>query len=162
MSVISVTTELCAFNRQRTLATLDAIAALPDPAAALGWRPGPGRAHIAWQLMHVGITEELFATERLLGTAAGFAEYVPRFRGGSTPDDNIPTVDTIRHILDDGRNHLLETLSKFSDADLETIPEAFRERGWTLGTILQVLAWHEAHHQGQAHLTLNMWKAQTM
>ena len=30
----------------RTLGLLDKIAAEPDPAAVLGWRPGPGRAHI--------------------------------------------------------------------------------------------------------------------
>lgn len=52
------------FARDRTLATLDAIEKLPQPQAILGWRPGPGRAHIAWQLLHVGITEELFASER--------------------------------------------------------------------------------------------------
>ena len=49
------------FNRTRTLATLDAIAATSDPPALLGWRPGLGRAHVAWQLMHIGVTEEIFA-----------------------------------------------------------------------------------------------------
>jgi hypothetical protein len=24
--------------------------------------------------------------------------------------------------------------------------------------VMQVLAWHEAHHQGQIHLTLNLWQ----
>lgn len=159
MSTISITLDVWKFNRNRTLATLDAVAELPDPAAVLGWRPGPGRAHIAWQLVHVGITEELFATERLLGTVPEFADLVPRFKGGSTPDDEIPTVDEIRHVLETSRDHLLNTLSTFSDADLGVVPEAFRERGWSLGTILQVLAWHEPHHQGQAHITLNLWKA---
>jgi len=159
MSVIRIVSGCWEFNRRRTLATLDAIEQLPDPAAALAWRPGPGRAHIGWQLMHIGITEELFATERLLGSPAEFPELIPRFRGGSTPDENIPDSATIRNVLESGRQHLLQTVATFSDDDLQTIPEAFRERGWTLETILHVLAWHEPHHQGQAHLTLNLFRA---
>lgn len=160
MSVIRIISECWDFNRQRTFATLDAVAAMPDPSAVLRWRPGAGRAHIAWQLMHIGITEELFATERLLGHAPEFAEFVPGFKGGSTPDDDVPDVATIRAVLEASRQHLLSTVGTFSDADLETIPDRFRERGWTLGTILRVIAWHEPHHQGQAHLTLNLYKAQ--
>ena len=159
MSVISVVTKCWEFNRQRTLATLDAVAKLPDPQAALAWRPGPGRAHIGWQLTHVGVTDELFATERLLGSAPEFAELVPRFKGGSTPDDDVPDAAAIRQVLDASRRHLLSTVATFSEGDLQTIPEPFRARGWTLETILNVLAWHEPHHQGQAHITLNLFKA---
>jgi uncharacterized damage-inducible protein DinB len=159
MSVIDLTMEICDANRERTLATLDGIATLPHPQQVLGWRPGPNRAHVAWQLMHLGVTEELFATERLLGTAPAMPELVPRFRGGSTPDEEIPSVEEIREVLASSRQHLKSTLATFTDEDLSTIPEPFRERGWTLGKILQVLAWHEPHHQGQAHITLNLWKA---
>ena len=159
MSQIEVIRSVWEFNRGRTLATLDGIASSPDSAAILGWRPGPGRAHIAWQLMHIGITEELFATERVLGTRPSFAELAPRFKGGSTPDDQIPTVGQIHEVLNASRQHLLETFERFSDDDLATIPDAFRERGWSLGTILRVLAWHEPHHQGQAHAIHNLWKS---
>ena len=147
------------FNRERTLGLLDQVAGLPDPADALGWRAAAGRAPIAWQLMHIGVTEELFASERILGTPPAFAEFVPRFRGGSTPDDDVPAVEQIRDVLATTRKHLVETFAKYSDADLATIPEPFQERGWPLGKILRVLAWHEAHHQGQAHATLNLYKA---
>ncbi len=159
MSVISVTTDMWNTNRARTLATLDEIAQLADPQAVLSWRPAPGRAHVAWQLMHIGITEELFATERLVGTAPGCPSLVGRFRGGSTPDDDIPNVDEIHDVLDNSRGHLLTTISMFDEADLDAIPEHWAERGLSFGQILQVIAWHEAHHQGQAHLTLNLWKA---
>jgi uncharacterized damage-inducible protein DinB len=159
MSVIRIITGCWEINRQRTLATIDTIAKLPDVRQALGWRPGPGRAHIAWQLMHIGITEQLFATERLLGQPAEFAELVPRFRGGSTPDDDVPDLDAVRQVLDASRERLLSTVATFSDSDLATIPEPFRERGWSLDTILRILTWHEPHHQGQAHLTLNLFKA---
>lgn len=147
------------FHRQRTLLTLDEVARQPDPAAVLGWRPGPGRAHIAWQLMHVGITEVLFATERLLGTMPPYPELIPRFKGGSTPDDEIPAIELIQQVLADGRSHLLKTLEGFEAEDLPKIPKWFEQRGWTLERVLEVVAWHEAHHQGQAHLTLNLWKA---
>ena len=33
------------------------------------------------------------------------------------------------------------------------------ERGWNIGKALQIIAWHEPHHQGQAHITLNLYKA---
>jgi uncharacterized damage-inducible protein DinB len=148
------------FNRPRTLAVLDKIEQEQELQKILGWRPGPGRAHIAWQLVHIGITEELFATERLLaGTKPAFAELVPRFKGGSKPDDEIPPAALIRQVLTESRAHLLETLGRFGDKDLGTIPEGFKERGLPLADILHILAWHEPHHQGQAHITFNLYKA---
>jgi len=159
MSVFDVTLEIWDFNRQRTLALLDSIAREDDPQAILGFRPEKDRAHIAWQLMHIGITEELFATERLLGGTPDFAEDVPRFRGGSTPDDQIPSVEQIQTLLNQSREHLKSTIAGFKESDLSIVPEHFKERGWTLAQILNVLAWHEPHHQGQAHITYNLWKA---
>lgn len=158
MSIIEVYLQAMEFHRTRSLATLEEVAKQPDAQAVLGWRPGPGRAHIAWQLMHVGITEELFGTERLFGRTPAYSELVPRFKGGSTPDDDIPSVDLIREVLTESRTHIRNALRTFQDSDLQVIPDWFRERGWTLERILQVLVWHEPHHQGQAHLTLNLWK----
>jgi len=110
--------------------------------------------------MHVGITEELFATERLFNQPPGFADLIPRFKGGSTPDDNIPTPDQIREVLNASRQHLLEGLSKLNESDLNRVPDTglLKDRGWTIARALQVINWHEAHHQGQAHITLNLWK----
>ena len=158
-SIIEVTIGIWDLHRERTLATLQAIENLPNPQQVLGWRPGPGRAHIAWQLMHIGVTEELFATERLVGTTPGFADLLPRFRGGSTPDDNIPSAQSIRDVLAQSREHLKKTMSTLTDADLHIIPPALKERGLTIGKAIQILAWHEAHHQGQSHITLNLYKA---
>ncbi len=152
------------FNRTRTLGILEKIEQESEPQRILGWRPGSGRAHIAWQLMHIGITEELFATERLVvGAKAAFADLVPRFKGGSTPDDEIPAPAIIRKVLEESRAHLLETLSKFGDKDLgfmpEALPEPLRQRKLTLLDIVNILAWHEPHHQGQAHITFNLFNA---
>lgn len=164
MSTIPTLIAAYQFNRGRTLATLDRTAQEADPIQALGWRPGNGRAHVAWQLMHVAITEELFATERLVpGAKPAWPDLVPRFKGGSTPDDDIPSVDTIRRHLSESREHLLATLGRFGDKDLgirpDGLPEGLKSRNFTLLDVVHLLAWHEVHHQGQAHITLNLLKA---
>src|SRR5262245_31298334 len=45
-------------SRKKTLELLEAIAKQPQQAAILSWRPGPGRAHIGWQLMHIAATDD--------------------------------------------------------------------------------------------------------
>jgi hypothetical protein len=160
MSTIQTLTARYPFYRQRTLGLLETIEKLPNPSAALAWRPGLGRAHIGWQLMHIGVTEELFASERLAPHKAGkWTELWPRFRGGSTPDDNVPSAAQIREVLDGARTRLLETLAEYSDDRLGEIPAALAQRGLTVLDVLYILGWHEAHHQGQAHITLNLYKA---
>lgn len=148
------------FYRVRTLATLDKVAAEPEPQRVLGWRPGPGRAHIGWQLMHVAITEDLFASERLAPEKAGVVkELWPRFRFGSTPDDDVPSIETVRQTLAATRTSLLDTLGRIGDERLGEIPAALAERKLTIQDVLYILGWHEAHHQGQAHITFNLYKA---
>jgi hypothetical protein len=148
------------FNRTRTLGLLDAVEKEASPQGALGFRPGPGRAHIAWQLMHIGITEDLFASERLAPDKKGLFEPLwGRFRGGSTPDDDIPSAAVIRETLNKSREHLLATLATYNDSRLGDIPEALKARNLTVLDVLHILSWHEAHHQGQSHITLNLYKA---
>jgi len=159
MSEIQTYIQAIQFNRTKTLATLAEFEKQGAAPEAIGFRPGAGRAHSAWQFMHIAITEEVFATTRLLGTEPSFPELVDRYRGGSMPDDSIPAIGAIRETLFLAREDLLTTLASFSDQDLETIPSAFAQRGWTFRTVLQVIAWHEAHHQGQVHLTFNLFKA---
>lgn len=157
MSVAELSIQSYRFYRERTIGLLDKIEQQPNPQAVLGWRPGPGRAHIAWQLMHIAVTEEIFATERLAPTKAGaFTELWPRFRGGSTPDDEIPTAATIRQTLALGREHLIATLADYGDDRLGEIPPPLAARNLTVRDVLHILGWHEAHHQGQAHITLNL------
>lgn len=146
--------------RRRTHELLDKVLQEPNPQEVLGWRPGPGRAHIAWQLMHVGVTEELFATERLAPPKQpGFVDLLPRFRGGSTPDDDVPTPELIRRVLDESRAHLAETLRSIGNDRLGEIPAALAHRNLTMLDVLHILGWHEAHHHGQAHITFNLYKA---
>lgn len=159
MSIIKITTQCYDLFRQKTLGLLETIEKMPEPQKILAWRPGPGRAHIAWQLMHIGVTEELFASERLAPHKSGkWTELWPRFRGGSTPDDDIPSAALIREVLTGARERLLETLGEYNDDRLGEIPEALKQRGLTVGEAIKLLPWHEAHHQGQAHITLNLYK----
>jgi hypothetical protein len=62
-------------------------------------------------------------------------------------------------VLADGRTHLLATLRDYGDDRLAEIPEALKQRGLTVRDLLYIIGWHEAHHQGQAHITLNLYLA---
>jgi hypothetical protein len=158
--MLEVIRPLLGFVRERTLGLLDSIEKMPDPPAVLGWRPGPGRAHIGWQLLHVAVTEELFATERLAPHKPGrWTELWPRFRGGSTPDDEIPSPALIREVLDGSRARLLETLAEIPESLLDEIPAALAQRKISYRGAMNILVWHESHHHGQAHITLNLHRA---
>jgi hypothetical protein len=61
--------------------------------------------------------------------------------------------------LTGAREHLLSTLREIGDDRLDEIPAALRERKLTIRDVYSLVPWHEAHHQGQAHLTLNLYKA---
>ena len=160
MSTVDILLPSYEFNRGRSLALLETIEKEPDPLAVLGWRPGPGRAHIGWQLMHIFVTEEIFATERLNpDLPRQFEELWPRFRGGSTPDDNIPTPGQLREVAQATRERLVQTLKTYGDDRLTEIPAALASRGWDILRVLHVIGFHESHHQGQAHITLNLYKA---
>jgi len=160
MSTTELLIKSLEFARARTLGLLDGIEKEPDPQAVLAWRPGPGRAHVGWQLMHIAITEEIFATERLAPEKeARWKELWQRFRGGSTPDDDVPSAAMVRDVLKGAREHLLATLRGIGDNRLDEIPDALRERKIAIRDVFSLLAWHEAHHQGQSHLTWNLYKA---
>jgi DinB family protein len=144
-------------SRKKTLELLEAIAKQPQQAAILSWRPGPGRAHIGWQLMHIAATDDRHLLVRMKKLEAKEPEYVRRFAGGSVPDDQVPTIDEIRRYLSERRQALLEHLRTLKAYHLTAKPNA--DAPWVYEEWFQVLAWHEAHHQGQAHLTHNLYRA---
>ncbi|MCA9015477.1 MAG: DinB family protein [Planctomycetaceae bacterium] len=161
MSVdIATISQILELNRSMTLKLLNEISQFDEPQSALAYRPGPQRAHIAWQIMHIAITEELFATDRLRKTASNLSDWFPTFQKGSLADNNIPAVDVIQAVLAESRANLLNTISQISAAEMEQVPEGLQERGWTNQMALQIVCWHEPHHQGQAHLLLNSWKTE--
>lgn len=110
--------------------------------------------------MHIAMTEEVFAHARLVAGEVEEPGLLERFGKGSVPDGESVPLDLIRATLKQGRAHLIETIKTFEGTDLTAIPEPLQERGWSVEMVLQIIGWHEAHHQGQAHLTLNLYKQQ--
>ena len=143
--------------RKKTLETLAAIEKRPDAAAVLAWRPGPGRAHIAWQIMHIGATDDRHLHARMRAGEPRDPEMVRRFAGGSVPDDAVPTIAEIRAYLESRRKEMIEHFDGLDEAAMATKPND--KAPWPYVEWFQVLVWHEAHHQGQAHLTLNLYRA---
>src|SRR5277367_5038139 len=105
------------FARKKTLDLLEGIAKEPNAAAILGWRPGPGRAHIGWQLMHIAATDDRHVNVRIAGGKAVEPEYERRFAGGSTPDDDVPSIAEMRRYLAERRAGLLALLESAPEED---------------------------------------------
>jgi hypothetical protein len=149
--------EFMQFAREKTNALLDSIAKDPNPTKALSFRAGPGRAHLAWQLMHIGATDDRHLNVRLKGGEPVSPENVKRFAGGSVPDDSIPSLDEIRRYLNERRSAIVEYFEAVPEEKMNSKPND--QAPWTFHEWIKVLAWHEGHHQGQSHLTLNLYKA---
>jgi hypothetical protein len=149
------------FTRARLLGSLTTIEKSgQDPAKVLAWRPGPGRAHIAWQAMHCAATHDKYLHVRLLGGTERDKQLVERFGGGSTPsDENLPTLADIRAALERNLAPLRGYIASLKPADFDRVLDFPNNAKRSLGEALMLLIWHEAHHQGQIHLTWNLYKA---
>lgn len=154
---MSVLLEMFDFMREKTLAFIETVSKLPEPQKALAWRPGPGRAHIGWQLMHIAATDDRHLHVRIKSGQPERADYVERFAGGSTPDDNVPSLDELMKYLSEQRQQIVAHWKTIPDSALDQKPND--QAPWTHRQWVKVLSFHEAHHQGQAHLTLNLFKA---
>ena len=126
----------------------------------LAWRPGPGRAHIAWQAMHCAATHDAYLNVGLLKGSAKDQTLVKNFSGGTTPtDENVPSLAAIREKLattyEDFKNFVARQTPQSLEA--KALSPGGKER--TIGESILLLTWHEAHHQGQIHLTWNLYKA---
>jgi uncharacterized damage-inducible protein DinB len=148
------------FIRARLLGSITAIEQSgQDVAKVLAWRPGPGRAHIGWQLMHCAATHDKYLHLMLLGGQPKDPALVSAFGGGSTPSDqNIPNLETIRRKLEATFSDFRDYVAGLNSTDLERLngPEGKQQ---TIAQRLMVMIWHESHHQGQIHLTWNLYKA---
>ena len=145
--------------RSKTLGLLDRVTSSDDPQAALAWRPGPGRAHVGWQLMHIGVTEEKFARCRLFDQQPDHPDLIAAYGHGSTPQDAAPTVEEIVDYLRTSRGVVQEAIKRLEGSDLSEQPPQMADRGWSYADALQLLVWHEGHHQGQGHITMNLYEA---
>lgn len=148
------------FTRSRLLGILDTIDnSGQNTQQVLAWRPAPGRAHIGWQAMHCAATHDRYLNVALKKGAVTDEKLVADFGGGSTPSDqNVPTLADIRQKLE---AHYTPFRAFVASVDDEAMKVKFTGRNGkerTLGEAITLLAWHEAHHQGQIHLTWNMYK----
>jgi hypothetical protein len=149
------------FSRNRLNGTIDAIEKSgQDVQKVLAWRPAPGRAHIGWQLAHCAATHDRYLNVRIKGGQPLDPAFVDAFGGGSTPSDtNIPTIPQIREQLAKYFDNFKAFVAGLSPADLEkkiTLPNG---NVLSIGEGVLMMVWHEAHHQGQVHLTWNLYKA---
>jgi uncharacterized damage-inducible protein DinB len=149
-------------TRQMTVSLLETIEKSgADVHDALAWQPGAGRAHIGWQLMHIAATDDRYLNFRLLGKPMDQVDdkaLVDSFGGGSRPGAaNVPVPEQIRATLARTRAKMVAHIQSLEPSllDVKPFPDALR----TNRAAFQFLAWHEAHHQGQAHLTWNLYKA---
>src|SRR4051794_20295084 len=144
------------FARARLLGTLDTIEKSgQDIQKVLAWRPGPGRAHIGWQAMHCAATHDRYLNVGVKGGKPKDDVLVAGFAGGTTPsDENVPTLPSIRAALE-------TNYAAFRSFVAGVTPEELSRKlasGRTIGESIVLLTWHEAHHQGQIHLTWNLYK----
>ena len=143
------------------LGVLDAIEKSgQDVPKVLTWRPGPGRAHVAWQAMHCAATLDRYINGYLRQQPPQDPDLIARYAGGTTPaDDDTTTLADIRTALAKGLEYYESYVASLAPEDLPRVMTT----GSTQRTIeesLTLLAWHETHHQGQIHLTWNLYKAQ--
>jgi hypothetical protein len=148
------------YNRSRLIGTLDAIEKSGQPMdKVLSWRPGPGRAHMAWQFLHCAATHDRYLNVNLLGTSPRHPDLIAGYAGGSTPSDaNVPSVAYIRQMLEATFADFKAKVQQFTPTDLDRLAGPAGKEA-PIGQRLLLLAWHEAHHQGQIHLTWNLYKA---
>jgi hypothetical protein len=153
------------FARNRLIGTLDTIEKVAkekgiDVAQVLAWRPGPGRAHIGWQAMHCAATHDKYLNVALLGQPPKDEALVKNFGGGSTPSDqNVPALAAIRSALEGKLAALKQYVAGLDAAGLARMTTAPNNMQRSVGESITLLTWHESHHQGQVHLTWNLYKA---
>ena len=106
--------------------------------------------------MHCAATHDRYVNVGLKGGKPQDEALVAAYGGGSTPsDDNIPDLATIRAALENSLRPFRDYIAQSNGADFERkLPH-----GRTVAESIILLTWHEVHHQGQIHLTWNLYKA---
>ena len=153
------------YSRGRLIQTLNGIEKTAgeksmELRSILGWRPSPGRAHIAWQAAHCAATHDKYLNVLLLGGTPKDPNWVNRFGGGSVPsDENVPSLPEIRAKLEETFGTVQRYVAGLDTAGLARVTLLPNNGQRTVAESILLLTWHEAHHQGQIHLTWNMFKA---
>ena len=145
------------FNRMVTLRLLDEIEKTGRADQVLRWSAGPGRAPIGWHFMHIASTEDQFAS-RMLGQKELISEaYQKEFSSQKQAGKTVPSLKEIRSYLEKTRDASVIAVENFHLGRSAEKPS--EEAPFDYGTLLKILPFHEAHHQGQAQATFNLYKA---
>jgi hypothetical protein len=149
------------FSRSRLIGILDAIEKSgQDIQKVLAWRPGPNRAHIGWQAMHCAATHDRYLNANLKKQPVKDELLVNNFAGGSTPSDQlVPTMSDIRAKLEANYKSFRDFVASLKTEEFNNKFTGRDGKERTFAESFILMAWHEAHHQGQIHLTWNMYKA---
>ncbi len=149
------------FTRARLLGTLDVIEKSGQPEAqVLSWRPGPGRAHLGWQFMHCAATHHKYLKLNVLKEPVTEEALVSHYGGGSVVrDGDGVTFAGIRSALEKHFAVFRNWVGGMTDAELAAEVAGPGGKPRSLREVVILLIWHEAHHQGQIHLTWNCYKA---
>ena len=149
------------FAHDRLMGLLDQIdKSGRDTRQVVAWRPGPGRAHIAWQAMHIAASHHNLLHTRLIGDGVKDPELVERFRGGTKPsDENVPDLPAIRRTLQENYDALRDHVAGLTPADLARPAITPKGPQRTVGEWIVLLTWNQAHHDGQIRLTWNLYQA---
>jgi hypothetical protein len=151
------------FSRARLLGSLDAIEKSgQDLQKVLLWRPGAGRAHLAWQFLHCAATHDRYLNVRLLGGTEKDPAFCAAFAGGSKPaDDTRTSAAEIRTKLEQNYAPFRTFVGGLSPADMGKMLSFPNGASRSMGEAIMLMAWHEAHHQGQIHLTWNLYNVRS-
>jgi hypothetical protein len=148
------------FSRGRLLGSLDGIEKSgQDMQKVLLWRPAAGRAHLAWQFLHCAATHDRYLNGLLLGGSPKDPAFCAAFAGGSTPSDDTRTSPAeIRVKLEQNYAPFRAFVAGLSAADMGKTVTLPNGKTRSMGDSVLLMAWHETHHQGQIHLTWNLYK----
>ena len=144
-------------NRKRVNGLLEKIEKTGQAEKILAWRPASGRAPIGWQIMHICATEDIFLNKNFLKQKTLNPAYSEAYASGKPAGDKVPTLAEIRKYMDATRKPLKTFIENFDYSKMDTKPPG--EENWTFRRSLQSVITHEPHHQGQAHITFNIYKA---
>jgi uncharacterized damage-inducible protein DinB len=126
----------------------------------LTWRPGQDANHIAFLIWHIVRSEDGMFNRWIVGREQVWTKGGWDKKFGLKPDDSgggwtsqqvaefkPKTPDQILGYMAEVRKSVLEGLSTLDLKRLSDKPRPDRPE-WTVATMLQMLAFHEAHHQG--------------
>lgn len=145
------------YNRNATREVLTGMEKTGQFEKALLFRPPTGRASIAFQLMHIAASDDVLLAENLAIQPPVSLAYIDAYARGKKPPEKHPSRADIEAYLKKTSDALRAHIRAMKPGDLGKKPHA---KSWgTNFEMLQSVIFHEAHHQGQAHLTLNIFKA---